>query len=495
MEGPVGVWGANGMSAGIAQLLAESGSTVFLLGDAPTRETAQRMLNKKADKGQITQAAAHDAAVRIKLVTTLSELAPCGLVIESQLADRDVTQAAVVALEDALCSEAAIALNTSAQPVAVLAAHAKRPQRIAGLHFFEPAPLMRAVEVIKGAWTLPEIVDQLVSLVRDFGHTPVQVCDAPGFVANHVGRALFIEGARIVDERVAKPASIDRIARMTLGLRMGPFELLDMIGLDVSLPVMEQLYHEYREEPRLRPPAFLSGRVAAGLLGRKSGAGFYTYGVGNDQEPANVGDLPKSREWPAIWLDPQDALFRDAVLTHLSSSDVQWDRSAEPATGSLCLLALLGHDCSRAVATRRLDARRTVAVDAASGLTPLATLMGSPGLDLRMRQAISAVFGQAGAFEWIADSPGFVAQRLLAAIVNLSCEVAQRGTAAPAEIDALTRVALGYPRGPLAWGDAFGADRILTVLQAMYNDGDPRDRPSRWLARRAGLHLSLLTPD
>jgi len=356
---------------------------------------------------------------------------------------------------------------------------------------------MRAVEVIKGTRTSPEIVEQLTAFVRTLGHTPVEVGDAPGFVANHIGRALFVEGARIVEEQVAKPAVVDRIARMTLGLRMGPFELLDMIGLDVSLPVMEQLYHAYREEPRLRPPAFLSSRVSAGLLGRKSGAGFYAYGADAKQVQAssNADALPEPQEWPTIWLDPQDAPFHDTVSTHLASSGVRWDRGVEPSPGSLCLLAPLGHDCSRTVAVRRLDARRTVAVDAASGLTQLATLMGSPGLAPRMRQVASAVFGRAGAFEWIADSPGFVAQRLLAAIVNLSSQVAQRGTAVPAEIDVLVRTALGYPYCPLAWGDAFGADRILTVLQAMHTDGDPRDRPSRWLTRRAILHLSLLTPD
>lgn len=494
MHDCVGVVGANGMSSGIAQLLAEAGHDVLLLGDAATRDAACRMIERKAAKGQLDRAAADSAAARIEVVPAMASLARCGVVIESALGDRPSTQACVKALEGVLADDAVIALNTSAQPVSVLASGAAHPRRIAGLHFFEPAPLMRAVEVIAGLRTAPEVLARMVAFVRGLGHTPLEVRDAPGFVVNHIGRALFIEGSRIVDEGVAQPAVVDRIARATLGLRMGPFELLDLIGLDISLPVMEQLYREFREEPRLRPPAFLSSRVAAGLLGRKTGEGFYRHPQeGAQPRVEHAAFEPASA--PAFWLDPADAEFHAPVRQHLAGVDIRWDDAKTPGRDSLCLVMPLGVDASRTVAARGLDPARTVAVDAASGLTPCATLMAAPGVDERFRGAACAAFAAAGAAEWIKDSPGFVAQRLLAAIVNLACEVAQRGTATPEEIDTAVRISLGYPRGPLAWGDAFGAHRILRILRAAQADGDPRDRPSRWLARRAELGIPLTMQD
>src|SRR5690606_33831208 len=152
----------------------------------------------------------------------------------------------------------------------------------------EPAPLMKVVEVIAGLRTAAQVMPRLLALVEALGHAAIPVQDAPGFVANRIGRAILTEGARLVAERIATPQAVDRIARDTLGLRMGPFELLDLIGLDISLPVMEQLYEAFRQEPRLRPPAFLSLRQAAGLNGKRSGGGFHA----SDEAQATEPPLP-----------------------------------------------------------------------------------------------------------------------------------------------------------------------------------------------------------
>lgn len=487
---PFGVVGVGSMAAGIAQLMAEAGFNVLVHpGDQATLDLVRKALDRKVEKGRLTADGAQRVLNHMSPAAALDGLSGCGLVIESQLRDATATQATVAALETVLSPTALIALNTSAQPVSVLAARAAHPGRIAGLHFFEPALVMRVVEVIAGLRTGDAVMPQLMSLVEKLGHAAVRVEDAPGFVVNRIGRALLTEGARIVAEKIATPQAVDRIARDTLGLRMGPFELLDLIGLDISLPVMEQLYEAYRQEPRLRPPAFLGLRRAAGLNGRRAGGGFYAKAEApHDAEPVDAGKRP------AVWIDSTDAALHAAVHDHLACHGVRLDERNVPGADSLCLVMPLGVDATETALQRGLDPRRTVAVDAAGGLAARCTLMAPPGLLPQYRAAALATFNEAGPTEWIADSPGFVAQRLLAAIVNLACEVAEQRIAAPADIDRLIGLALGYPKGPLAWGDEFGTRRIVAVLAALHADGDPRDRICAWLRRRARLGLPLATP-
>jgi 3-hydroxybutyryl-CoA dehydrogenase len=488
----VGIVGAGSMGAGIAQLAALAGFAVRLHpGDAATLERLHRNLDRLLAKQRLDRGQIDAAKAAVSAAGRLEDLADCGLVIESQLGDRAATQACVAALEKVLAPDATIALNTSSHPVSVLATHAAHPQRIAGLHFFEPAPVMRVVEVIEGLRTAPGLTAMLSAFVVRLGHTPVQVRDAPGFVVNHVGRALLVEGSRIVAERVATAEAVDRVCRDTLGLRMGPFELLDLIGLDVSLPVLEQLYADFRHEPRLKPAAFLALRNAAGLHGGARGGGFFG---GTPPAPPPAPARPPGG-WPVVWLAPGEPGLAERVRDHLRPLDVSWDLGATPAPGALCVLTPLGLDASRSALSQGIDPARAVAVDAASGLSPRATLMAPPGLGEPWRDAAHSLFAAAGAVEWIADSPGFIAQRLLAAVVNMACEVAQQQLASPRDIDRAVTLALGYPLGPLQWGDAFGPARIHAVLQAQQVDADPRDRPSRWLRRRAELDLSLLTVD
>jgi len=488
---PFGIVGSGSMAAGVAQLMAEAGYEVALHpADEATLGLLRRALHRKAEKGQLGADAAARALRRVVPAASLDALAHCSVVVETQLRDREATQATLAALEAVLSPATLIALNTSAQTVSVLASRAAHPGRIAGLHFFEPAPVMRVVEVIAGLRTDQTVMPRLISFVETLGHAAVRVEDAPGFVVNRVGRALLTEGARIVAEKIATPQAVDRIARDTLGLRMGPFELLDLIGLDISLPVMDQLYDAYRQEPRLRPAPFLRLREAAGLHGRRAGGGFYA-------EPEKIGDAPAlagTAARPAIWIDPADADLHASVRKHLLRSSARLDLAEAPGADSLCLVMPLGADATETALRRGLDPRRTVAVDAVSGISARCALMAPPGLLPAYRAAALSAFGEAGAAEWIGDSKGFVAQRLLAAIVNLACEVAEQGVARPADIDHLVRLALGYPKGPLAWGDEFGPARILSVLQALHDDGDPRDRVCAWLRRRAHLGLSLTTP-
>ncbi len=492
----VGVVGGTAVAGGVAQVLAEAGHRVLLWAAEPTRAEAlvvqaRRMIQRRAEKGQITAEQAQQRSAALEVVPDLQALAGCSLVVESALQPVDATRATLAALERRLADDAVIALNTSSVPVSVLAAETRRPQRVVGLHFFDPAPLMRVVELIPGLRTDAALVAALQQQVQAWGHRAVVVRDAPGFVVNHIGRALLTEGLRIVHEGVTTPAVVDRIARATLNLRMGPFELLDLTGIDTTLPVTEQLYRDFQHEPRLRPTPLLALRLAAGLPGGRGRPGF----------AAEAGEEGTAEPWPAgealppVWLDRREEVRAEArqVRLHLTAvAGLRWDEGEHPSTHSLCLLMPLGQDATAAAMAAGLDPQRCVAVDAASGLAH-ATLMAAPGVGPRWRAAALHLFTQAGPVSWVRDSAGFVAQRLLAAMVNTACEVAQQRVASPQDIDTLVPLALGYPAGPLAWGDRFGAARVLAVLRGLGEAyGDPRDRPSPWLRRRAQLGLSLL---
>ncbi|HYG46072.1 MAG TPA: 3-hydroxyacyl-CoA dehydrogenase family protein [Bordetella sp.] len=492
--GTLGIVGNVSMTAGIAQVAALAGWPVKLYGSDPQAVAdnlafARRMIARQVEKGTLDGAAGCAASEAIQTVAELAELRGCAIVIESMLGNLAQTQACVAELEDVLDVQAVIALNTSSTPVTVLSCQARHPARLVGLHFFEPVPLMRVVEVIPGLRTDPAILKRAAAWVRHIGHQPVESADSPGFIANLIGRALLTEGLRIRHEGIADAQTIDRVIRDSLALRMGPFELLDLIGLDVCAANIDLIYQAFQQEPRLRPTPELALREAAGLLGRKTGGGYYPGGqAAAAVAPSDPAGLPP------VWIDAADPAQHARMRDHLAGQGIVFDLVALPGPESLCLIAPLGDDATTYAVRAGLDPQRTVAVDTCFDLAAHATLMAAPVIQATMRRAALALFGARGATSWIEDSPGFIAQRVLSAIVNLACDAAQQNIAEPDAIDDVAQRALGYPLGPLAMGDQFGAGRIAAILRAMHDAyGDPRYRLSPWLRRRASLGVSLRT--
>jgi 3-hydroxybutyryl-CoA dehydrogenase len=333
--------------------------------------------------------------------------------------------------------------------------------------------------------------------VSAFGHTPVRATDTPGFIVNHAGRAFGTEALRIVGENVADFAAVDRILRDQAGFRLGPFELLDLTGLDVSHPVMESIYHQYYEEPRYRPSVITAQRLAGGMLGRKSGQGFYRYSSGKQEVPAEktqtVGQMPES-----VWISPRAARRVD-LLALVHRLGAKLETSQAPSSTALIVVAPLGFDVSTIVAVEQLDGARTVGIDMLldDSATKRRVLATNPATNDAARDSAARLFASDGkAVEVVRDSAGFVTQRVLAMIVNIASDICQQGVCSPEDLDTAVELGLGYPRGPLALGDAVGAANLLEVLfnqQTVY--GDPRYRPSPWLRRRAALGLSLLHPE
>jgi 3-hydroxybutyryl-CoA dehydrogenase len=262
---------------------------------------------------------------------------------------------------------------------------------------------------------------------------------------------------------------------------------------------MESIYHQYYEEPRFRPSPLGAQRLAAGVLGRKSGRGFYDYGSGAAPAAAPVTAPPPAGASAArrIWVSARDAAARQRVIALVAQLGAEVDSSPHPAADTACLVLPCGCDATTAALDEGLDPARTVALDVLPDLAKHRTLMTTPITSPRVRDAVHALFAaDGGSVATIHDSPGFIVQRVLAHIVNIACDIAQQRIAAPVDIDRAVSIGLAYPMGPLAWGDALGPARVLTILQELARAyGDPRYRPSPWLSRRARLGVSLLTAE
>ncbi|MDB5912620.1 MAG: 3-hydroxybutyryl-CoA dehydrogenase (Beta-hydroxybutyryl-CoA dehydrogenase)-like protein [Ramlibacter sp.] len=490
------------MGRGIAQIAAQAGSVVRIYDTQPgAAERAVQEVGAQWDrmreKGRMDEAAVQAARQRLQVASSLQDLADCDLVVEAVVERLDVKKALFAALEAIVSPQAVLATNTSSLSVTAIAAGLQRPQRVAGYHFFNPVPLMKVVEVIAGLKTDPAVCEGLSAYARQMGHTPVQAQDTPGFIVNHAGRGYNTEALRIVSEGVADFATIDRILRDQVGFKLGPFELMDLTGLDVSHPVMESVYRQYYEEPRYRPSAIAAQRVAGGVLGRKTGDGFYPYVEGKAQVPAEP-PVPQVAELPPVWVSTR-AARRSELIQLLKELGATVETGQSPSMQALCLVAPLGFDVTTVAVVERLDPARTIGIDlliedAATRRRVLAT---NPATRSDMRDAAHALFARDGkAVSVIRDSGGFVTQRVVATIVNIAADICQQRICTPQDLETAVTLGLAYPLGPLAMGDRWGPTNILEVLfnlGTVY--GDPRYRPSPWLRRRGAIGLSLMQPE
>src|SRR5512134_898649 len=322
------------MGRGIAQVLAQCGARTLLYDAQPgaarkARDSIAQALGKLVEKGRLGAGEADNAVGRIEIIDSVDAFGPSHVVVEAIVEDLNAKQQLFSSLEKQVRSDCILASNTSSLSVTAMAAACQRPGRVAGYHFFNPVPVMKIVEVVDGVLTEPWVTDALAALARRFGHTPVRCKDTPGFVVNHAGRAFVPEALRVLSEGVADFATIDRILVDAAGFRIGPFGLMDLVGLDVAHAVMKSMYAQYFEEPKYRPSFLAEPRVAAGLLGRKTGRGWYEYDKENN--PARIAEPAAPQAGPqSVWAAPE--------LSQIISSTAERDSAA------VCMVAPLGKD-------------------------------------------------------------------------------------------------------------------------------------------------------
>ncbi|PHN07203.1 3-hydroxyacyl-CoA dehydrogenase NAD-binding domain-containing protein [Flavilitoribacter nigricans] len=321
----IGIVGSGAMGSGIAQVAALAGHEVCLYDNNPkalrrAKEKLEYFLQRLVEKGSLTEAEANNANGRIHYEDSRYALQKCGLLIEAVIEELDVKKRLFEEFEDIVDDHCVLATNTSSLSIAGIAAACKKPERVLGMHFFNPAPLMKLVEVIPAVQTESGLAEQLCDLIRSWGKTPVIAKDTPGFIVNRVARPFYGEAIRILEEGIADAATIDWAMTELGGFKMGPFALMDYIGHDVNYAVTESVFQAFFYDPRYRPSFTQKRLVEAGFLGRKTGRGFYRYDE-NAQLPEPVKDTELGEKilWRIVLMLINEAA--DALYLNIASRE------------------------------------------------------------------------------------------------------------------------------------------------------------------------------
>ncbi|MGH8823780.1 MAG: 3-hydroxyacyl-CoA dehydrogenase [Jiangellaceae bacterium] len=488
---PVGVVGAGTMGAGIAQVAAVAGHDVRLLdavagaADRAVRSVGER-IDHLAGKGRIAPDEASAARSRLAAVDDVADLDGCTLVVEAVAENLSVKRGLFAELEK-VCGESAIlATNTSSLSVTDIAAGLARPERLAGMHFFNPAPVLPLVEVVSGAATDPEVADALVALAEAWGKTAVRCTSSPGFIVNRVARPFYAEAFRLLEADRVDPATLDAVVREAGGFRMGPCELTDLIGQDVNDAVTRSLWTAFDRDERFEPSAFQRALVADGRLGRKTGRGIYDGTRRPDPSTARPAPRPV-RLVVNGGGDPLDGLVRRLAAAGLAGPATQDLGPVRIRPAADVVLRLTD---GRAAADVSVDGTETVvlvdlALDyATASRVAVAAPDGAP--TSAVQAAVGCLQAAGLAVTVLPDIPGLVVARTVAMLSAFGADAVDAGVASTADVDTAMRLGVNYPRGPLEWGDSLGWDWVVGVLDALAATADPRRyRVSRALRERA----------
>jgi 3-hydroxybutyryl-CoA dehydrogenase len=487
----VAVIGAGAMGAGIAQVAAAAGHRVLLHdvregAAADAIKAVAKGLDKLVERGKLA-ADARDATVsRMTPVAALADCKAAGLAVEAVKEDLEIKRALFAELEGLLAEDAILATNTSSISVTAIGARLKRPERLAGLHFFNPAPIMPLVEIVTGLATAPDIAETLTDTARAWGKHPVTARSTPGFIVNRVARPFYAEGLRLLLEGAADPATLDAVIRDGFGFRMGPFELMDLIGHDVNFAVTTSVHAAYFGDPRYAPSVIQRELVEAGWLGRKTGRGFYDYAEGAAKpEPRTIAAQPFSGEvvveGELAAAEPLVARIEAAGLTvlripgdgrivlgdtvlALSDGRTATERAAMEAIAELVVFDLADWASAKRIALAKAEQAPDTALAAAAGLFEAAGIAASP----------------------LADIPGLAVLRTVAMLANEAADTVLQGVASAADIDTAMLKGVNYPKGPLAMADTLGAPFVVAVLDNLARSyGEDRYRASLLLRRLA----------
>ena len=450
-QSTIAVVGAGTMGAGIAQVAAAAGHPVLLHDvrpDAVERaiEGIGQNLQKLVAKCKLSAQAAADA--RVSPAASIEELALAHLVIEAVVEELQAKQKVFGKLESIVSSDCILATNTSSISITAIGAHLNHPQRLAGMHFFNPAPLMELVEVVSGLATSRDCSETVFATATAWGKTPVHVKSSPGFIVNRVARPFYAEALKLLQEGAATPASIDAILRESGGFRMGPFELMDLIGNDINFAVTKSVFEAYFFDRRFAPSLLQQELVEAGRFGRKAGRGWYEYG----ENTTNTGPHTEPR-----------------VDEKLDGSEV---RQA---------LAEAGEYKTKAVTICVTDGA-TATVRASRGTRSPSTVLVDLALDYLIAKRVAVAKAhqcnddayhyavallQAAGFSVtrVRDLPGMIVFRTVAMLINEAADTANQRICGVDALNTAMRKGVNYPLGPLEWADRIGIGKIWAGLQ------------------------------
>ena len=490
----VAVIGSGAMGSGIAHVAARAGHPVLLFdmnADALARGRAsiEKDLAFLVERGKLGGEERDAILARVTPVSALEALKDARLIVEAIVEKLEVKQQLFAQLET-IAPEAMLTSNTSSLSITAIASALEQPERFAGLHFFNPAPRMRLVEVVSGLATAPEMAACLFATASAWGKDPVHARSTPGFIVNRVARPFYAEGLKVLAEGAASPATLDAVMRDGAGFPMGPFELTDLIGHDVNYAVTQSVFHAYYADDRFIPSLIQQELVLAGRLGRKSGQGFYRYGEGAERPTPDVeASAPQPTEVVAFGEDPLWA----PMIARLETAGVRVERrdgivGEQPhlRVGGTRLCMTDGRTATR----RSVDEvfNDLVVFDLVLNFAQADTVAAAPG-DLASADAWRAAVGalQSAGFKVLKldDVAGLLAMRTVAMLANEAADAVLYGVATPGDVDTAMKRGTNYPHGPLEWAQKLGYQRVQCVLEHLHaHYGESRYRTSPWLQRR-----------
>ena len=489
------VIGAGTMGIGIAQVAAEAGHNVIIYDlDAAAIEKSLTALRQRVDgqleRGKRSADSARALLARFTPTTSLHDLADVGLVVEAIVENIQVKQTLFADLE-AICADSTIfASNTSSLSITAIAASLRRPERFAGMHFFNPAPVLPLVEIVSGLATDQGVADTLYATAKAWGKSPVYTKSTPGFIVNRVARPFYAEGLRLLEEGAAEAASIDAIMRESGGFRMGPFELMDLIGHDVNYAVTESVFNAFYQDPRFKPSLIQQELLKAGFLGRKSGRGFYHYQLKN--EPALATAKPEKAPSSVQLSGSHAVINRLAGLARAAGIHVaQLNDHAEAGKAYLLVdgvYLVLTDGLAATERAAKLGVQQLVTVDLSFNLdqAPRVALAKAEQCSVEALNSVVGFFQLLGKqVSVIADVPGMIVMRTVCMLANEAADAVHQQVANIEDVDVAMCKGVNYPRGPLRWADQLGIAQVYTTLknlQASY--GEDRYRPAFLLRKK-----------
>ena len=493
------VVGAGVMGMGIVQVAAQAGHRVFIFDQREgaaiqAKNSIKETLNKLIGKGKITETHTQEVLHRIEPIQTLEQSSSSTLVIEAIVEKLEAKVSLFKSLETLLGPDAILATNTSSISVTAIAATLQHPERVVGMHFFNPVPLMALVEVVSGLHTSPKAAQAIEQLATAWGKVPVHARSTPGFIVNRIARPYYAEALMLLQEQAAPPYVLDALLR-SAGFRMGPCELMDLIGHDTNFSVTQSVFEAYFYDRRFTPSGVQKEMVDGGLLGRKSGRGFYTYPQG----------APELKPVHSTFAQLPDRIVLHGLGPHI----VQWSQALAQNLPQVAIEHQAHSDwVGLALSTGRIqltDGRTAYQVAQDSGQAQVSVMDECPV------NGHAVAYASAGSAAWakdteallcalgyspygVADTPGLVVARTLAMLVNEAADAVLHGVCSVEGADAAMKLGVNYPAGPFEWLYRLGIQRVIRLIESLDRvyRGE-RYRVSPWLLQAQG-RLETINP-
>lgn len=506
-DGPIGVVGAGTMGSGIAQVAATGGLQVKLFDvvDGAAASAITRIngfLKKSVERGKLTPDAADSAIGLIDAVDSLDDLSDCFLVIEAVAEKIEIKHDLFTKLASITAPQTVLATNTSSLPVTAIAGPIPSPERVVGMHFFNPVPLMRLVEVIAGLRSSDAALETARAVGKTMGREVIDASDGPGFLVNRVSRPFLLEAQKLLSERVASHADVDLAVRLGGNFRMGPFELSDLVGIDVGYDIAQSFYRLGHGEPRWQPSNIPAQLIAAGRLGRKTHHGYYEYSDGHQYREPDPPPHPAESASGAVEVlgtgELANQIRRLAEAAGYNIKPVEGSpisitidartygagTGLEEALSAHHPIAILCAGNSLAAAARGRDVVGFHCLPPLSESHAVEITRGS-GTSDHAHAAATRFFHSLGKHVIdVGDAPGLVLGRIVCQLINEAAFAVQEGVGSSEDVDRGVQLGLNYPRGLLQWSDMIGADQVVATLDALQREvGGDRYRAAPLLRR------------